>query len=509
MINALMGIDVGTTSTKAVIFNEQGIELARAASKPYHNLTPRPGWVEQDPEEIWAALLGAIGDAHQEAGKDVHITAISMAVQSGSLIIADDFGQPIYPLITWLDGRAEEIVTDWRDQGHQDWVKTLSGWSLYPSLCLPTIAWFKENQPALFSSAGKFLSLNDFLVNRLTGRMVTNPSNAGGMQLLEIQTGQWSQALIELAGTHKKNLSTILPSGQVIGEILPDICHQTGLQEHALLINGGHDQACTALGLGIINPGKWLLACGTAWVFTGVLDSLEMDHLPLTLDLNFHTAPDRWVLSQSLGGLGASFEWWMNKAYPQTEISPVNAGKEAISSLDNSSRAQMFSNLNREIIETHIDGELFFLPMTGGHDDPATTRRGGFLGLQLGHSRADLARAVMESAAYELRWALEPITASDLPIERFWMVGGAAQSPLWPAILADVTGIPIYLPQYDNWPALGAAILAGFGAGIYATLDQGMAVFKKDQSIIDPQPEMVDIYHRKFTEYKQFCHLYQ
>lgn len=497
MIKVLMGIDVGTTTTKAVIFNRQGRELARATSKPYHNLTPHPGWVEQDPEEIWAALLGVIHDVCQSVGKDVDITAVSMAVQSGSLIITDKVGQPIYPLVTWLDGRAEEIVTDWKAQGHQDWIKPLSGWSLYPSLCLPTIAWFKKNDPALFSSAGKFLSLNDFLVFRLCGRMVTNPSNAGGMQLVDISTGQWNQELLKLAGIGEENLSVIEPSGHEIGPILPAICHQTGLQERTILVNGGHDQACTALGLGIINPGKWLLACGTAWVFTGVLDSPEMANLPPTLDLNFHAAPNRWALSQSLGGLGASFEWWLNKAYASNP------------SQVNSTRTSMFTTLDKEIIHTHSDDQLFFLPMTGGHADPATTRRGGLLGLQLGHNRADLARAVMESAAFELRWALASVTASNLPVERLWMVGGAAQSPLWPAILADVTGIPISLPQYDTWPALGAAILAGFGTGEYSSLEQGLTVFQKDQTSIDPQPEMFETYQHSYSKYKQLCSTFQ
>ena len=528
MINALLGIDVGTTSTKAVLFDCQGVEMARASSSPYHNLTPKTGWVEQDPEEIWAALLDTIRSVTREAGNGVNILALSMAVQSGSLVITNADGEPLCPLVTWLDGRAEEVVNDWHTKGHQDWVKPLSGWSLYPSLCLPTIAWFKKNEPEIFASAGKFLSLNDFLVSRLTGKMVTNPSNAGGMQLVEINTGQWSSALLKLAGTNEANLSSIRPSGHVIGQIRSEICQQTGLPGHSVLVNGGHDQSCTALGLGIVNPGDWLLACGTAWVFTGVLDTPDMTKLPVSLDLNFHAAPERWALSQSLGGLGASFEWWMKKAYLQTEksaneitqknnaSSSVIARNEAISppsviARDEaiSTRLGAYSSLNREIMDTRIDQQIFFLPMTGGHDDPATTRRGGFLGLELGQNRADLARAIMESAAYELRWALEPVKASGLPIKRFWMVGGAAESPLWPAILADVTGIPISLPQYDNWPALGAAILAGYGAGIYPTLDQGMTVFNKELSTITPQSKVMKSYHQKYLKYKQLCHSYQ
>jgi xylulokinase len=319
---------------------------------------------------------------------------------------------------------------------------------------------------------------------RLTGELVTNPSNAGGMQLVDIRSGQWSDDLCDLAGIRADNLSRIQPTGAPIGAILPEICAQTGLTPGALLINGGHDQGCTALGLGIIEPGKILLACGTAWVFTGVLNAPDMDSLPSGLDLNFHAAPERWTLSQSLGGLGASFEWWMNTAYRAE------------------SRAATFAALDAELPQTRPDGELFFLPLTGGHDDPATTRRGGFVGLQLGHSRADMARAVMESAAFELRWALEPVLAAGLPIERLWMVGGAARSPLWPSILADVTGLPIRLPEYDNWPALGAALLAGHGLGAFASLEEGLARFQKSHGDVEPQTDMQETYQRAFENYR-------
>ncbi|PKO15494.1 MAG: hypothetical protein CVU39_11315 [Chloroflexi bacterium HGW-Chloroflexi-10] len=495
MVDGLLGIDVGTTSTKAVLFDTSGRELASACSQPYHNVMPLSGWVEQDPEELWLAVLVTIQGVVAQSKETVNVKAICMAAQSGSLIPADSSGNPVYPLITWLDGRAEEVVNDWKIRGYQDWVKPLSGWSLYPSLCLPTIAWLKKNNPDVFSAARIFFSVNDFLVFRLTGKMITNPSNAGGMQLVDIQTGQWSEELCQLAGIKIENLSKMTPAGEIIGEVLPEICHKTGLTSGTVVVNGGHDQGCTALGLGIIDPGKMLLACGTAWVFTGVLTSADMTSLPATLDLNFHTVPNRWTLSQSLGGLGASFEWWINKTY--------QTGNESFS------RSKMFTELNLEMAQTKIDPDLFFLPLTGGHDDPATTRRGGFIGLQLGHSRADMARAIMEGSAFELRWALEQVLEANIPIEKLWMVGGAAQSPLWPQILANVTGIPIGLPEYDHWPALGAAILAGCGIGAFTNLIQGLENFQKSQKEIEPEIGMTSLYNRAFFNYQRICTLYR
>jgi xylulokinase len=501
MSDALLGLDVGTTSTKAVLFDLEGKELARASSNPYHNYSPQPGWVEQDPEEIWQAVVDTLTMIMQQSSGSVQVRAISMAAQSGSLLPANKLGEPVYPLITWLDGRSEKLVADWKKAGIQEKVKPISGWSLNPGLCLPTIAWLRQHNPEVFWRTAHYFSVNDFIAHRLTGTFISNPSNAGGMQLIDLQSGGWSEELCELAGIHSGMLSDLQPSGSIIGEVTPDVCQQTGLNPGIVLVNGGHDQVCTALGLGINDSGKYLLACGTAWVFTGILSSPAMSALPPTLDLNFHAYPQRWTLSQSLGGLGASVEWWLNRAWQGVGID---------TSPQHVSRQEKFKTLNQELAETSANHDLFFLPMTGGHDDPSTTRRGGFMGLDFNHTRAEMARAIMESAGYELRWALDAVRMADQPIEQLWMVGGAAQSTVWPEILADITGLPILIPEYDNWPALGAAILAGVGSGLYPDLDTALENFIKPGRVILPSSPDRNDYGTGFSKYKELikqCHL--
>ena len=490
MIKTLLGLDVGTTSTKAVLFDLAGKEVARTISPPYRNHTPHPDWVEQDPEEVWQAVLTAVRGVMTQVEGEVHVKALCMAAQSGSLLPADANGEPVYRLITWMDGRTEELVRQWRNEGIQEQVKPISGWSLYPGLCLPTIAWLRRHDPEIFAAARHYFSVNDFIAYRLTGQYCTNPSNGGGMQLVDIKTGQWSDPLCTLAGITPDKLSPLQPTGAVIGEIKPDLCNTTGLPQGTVLVNGGHDQGCTALGLGVTSPGKLLLACGTAWVVTGVTDSADMSQVPDALDLNFHPAPHRWTVSQSLGGLGASLEWWINQAWQG-----VN---------DRASRKDIFAALDIELAQTESASDgLFFMPLTGGHDGPATTQRGGFVGVQLSHTRADMARAVMESAAFELRWALAAIEQAGMPVDKLWMVGGAAQSPHWPAILANATGRSICLPQYDNWPALGAAILAGIGVGVFESIDEGLKRFQKPAQVILPDEALRSLYDVSFASYKQ------
>jgi len=486
MRQALLGLDIGTTSTKGVLFDLDGQELARAVSSPYTNHTPKPGWVEQDPEEIWDAVLAVLKEITSRVASQFHIHGICMAVQSGSLLPADEKGEPVYPLITWMDGRTEKLVDRWLEDGVQDWVKPLSGWSLYPGLCLPTIAWLKENDPDTFAASRHFFSLNDFITFRLTGERVTNPSNAGGMQLVDIHTAAWADALCDLAGINPSKLSELQPSGKVSGSIKPEVCSATGLPEEAVLINGGHDQGCTALGLGIIDPGKLLLACGTAWVFTGVSRSPERSRIPDTLDLNFHVLPDRWTVSQSLGGLGASLEWWINQAWE-------------------GERGARFRALDLEMASVEPNSSLFFLPLTGGHDDPSTSRSGGFLGLRLNHSREAMARAIMESAGYELAWALEAVVEAGMPVSGLAMVGGAANSPYWPAILANCTGIPIEKPAFDSWPALGAAVLAGLGLGLFGNAESALETFQKAAETVVPDKEFTVFYVDTANRYRKAC----
>lgn len=487
-MDALLGIDVGTTTTKAALFDLNGIEIARFAAPPYHNYTPKPGWVEQDSEEIWQAWLTAVRHIIAQVGDKATIRAICMAVQSGSLLPANAAGEPVYPLITWMDGRSAELVQQWQAAGLQEQIRPHNGWSLYPAFCLPAIAWLRQHDPATFAAARRFLSLNDFLALRLTGQLVTNPSNGGGMQLVDIQSGQWSEAICQLLGITPAQLSPIQPSGSIIGPLLPDVCQATGLTEGTLLVNGGHDQGCTALGLGIQAPGKMLLACGTAWVFTAVRDLLAMGEVPGAMDWNFQVGNGRYTISQSLGGLGAVMEWWLNQAYR-------GLGAE-------NGRQQMYATLNQELADTTPDPQLYFLPITGGHQDKGDQQRGHLHGLQLGHSRAHIARAIMESAAFELRWLLEPLQQAGMPTTQLWMVGGAAQSPHWPQILADVLGIPIHLPQYDNWPALGAAIVAGVGLGAFPNVADGLTRFQKPAQTIVPNGDRQMQYNEMFGRYK-------
>lgn len=488
---AILGLDIGTTSTKAVLFDLTGAELA-AAQYGYPIQTPQSGWVEQKPEDLWIAVIEAIRTVIDRAGPETHTLALALAAQSGSLIPSRRDGRPVYPAIIWMDGRTEDLVAQWRAGGIEAQVRQISGWSLSPGLCLPTISWLSRYRPDVFAAASHYFSVNDFITFGLTGRFCTNPSNGGGMQLVDIAAGQWSETLCDLAGISPAQLSPIHNSGEIIGKITPDIARLTGLAAETLVINGGHDQACTALGLGLTRPGTVLLACGTAWVVTTVIESPEVESVPPTINVSFHVAPGRWTAGQSLGGLGASLEWLVNQCWEGAGAPEVKA------------RADIYTALNNELIQAvPASPGLFFLPMTGGHRSPASVRPGGFIGLRVDHRREDMARAVLVGAAFELRWALDHIRQAGMTVDGLCMVGGAAQSPVWPALIASVTGLPLDLPGYKHWAASGAAILAGVGVGVFETVEAGQRRFRKPAQQVTPDKDLMSFYDEQFTTYQQ------
>jgi xylulokinase len=495
MSDMIIGLDIGTTSTKAVLFDLSGAELA-TAEQAYRLKTPHAGWVEQDPDSVWAATITVLRSIADRATDRNRILALGLAAQSGSLLPADSDGTPVSPIITWMDGRTEALVERWKQDGVEERVRRISGWHLYPGLCLPTIAWLRRHQPDTFAAAERYCSVNDFLVHRLTGRYCTNPSNAGGMQLVDITGGEWSPEMCTLAGIDTNMLSPIRASGVTIGRLTAEVSRLTGLPSDTVVVNGGHDQGCTALGLGVTTPGRILLACGTAWVVTGVTESPDVDMLPDRLDMNFLPVPERWTVSQSLGGLGASMEWLLHQCWRSSD-SDSTAG-----------RTDRFATLDDELQGTTPGGSgLFFRPLTGGHSAPAGDQTGGVVGLRLDHTRADMARAVMEGAAFELRLALDQIRRSGMPITDMWMIGGAGQSSIWPDIVANVTGVPLTLPRYKHWPAVGAAILAGVGIGAFRTVEEGQARFQRAACQIEPRWDEMGIYDENLALYQKVAYL--
>jgi sugar (pentulose or hexulose) kinase len=299
---AVLGLDVGTTTVKAVVIGEDGRRKAVGVSAPIPLLSVGPGHAEQDPEAIWEA----VGQALREAGSAAHdIDAVAVAAQSGSLVALGPDGLPLGRLITWMDRRAEVIVEEWQRSGTAEVIRAISGWSAAPGLGLPLIAWMARFEPDTFAAARNFAGAGDLITHRLTGLWTTNPSNAAGLQLIDLKSAQWSAELCALAGINPDQLSSICSSGEIIGRLSREAAAATSLPEGIAVVNGGHDQTCAAFGLGITEPGQVMVGGGTAWVVTAATDKAWA---PPHLSINHHVVLGRFTVSKALGYLGAEVE---------------------------------------------------------------------------------------------------------------------------------------------------------------------------------------------------------
>ncbi|MFW6069511.1 MAG: xylulokinase [bacterium] len=486
-MDALLGLDVGTSATKAVLFDDAGQQLATAQHR-YPLQTPHPGWVEQDPEQVWQALVGAVRDVLQQVEhQPIRVRALAPATQSGSLILANGDGLPLYPMVTWLDTRAEEVVQQWQADGLEEMIWRRSGWHLNPGFPLPVLAWFRQQRPELLAAAERAMGLNDFILHRLCGSFVTDRSSASEMLLLDWQRAAWSETLCDLAGVSPQMLPAIRPSGVAVGRLSPAASAATGLPRETMVISGAHDQCCAAAAMGVTEPGQLLLAAGTAWVLTGVAARAAMDDVPPQMDLSFHAIPRRWTISQLLGGFGAVLAWWLRETGPTVE----NAEEQQ----------QLFAQLEAGLVDTAPGSrDLLFVPPGAGAQLPQRVRSGGFLGLRLDHRRADMARAVLEGIACEVRWALDSARQKGLPVDLLLMNGGATHSPAWAQIIADLGGVPLTLAPAAQWPARGAALLAGRGIGLWSESD--MPPGWAPSTRIPSRPDNHAAYEATFSRYR-------
>jgi xylulokinase len=486
MRDALLGIDIGTSAAKAILLDLDGREAA-AAGQSYPLLTPQPGWVEQDPETVWQALIRVLRDIVSQAS-GYRILSLALAAQAGSIIPAGLDGDPVYPMITWLDGRSQELMRQWQADGTAATIRRLSGWQPFAGLPLPSIGWLRRHRPDIHATADRYLGPADFLIHRLTGEFATDLSAASEMLLVDVKGGRWSEALCAIGGVDPSRQSQIGWAGRQVGEITAETAELTGLPAGTPVIAGGNDQPCAGLAMGMTAPGKVMLSTGTAWVMMSVVEAPSTESVPPWVNVYYHAVPGRWLQGQLVGGFGATVDWWLRQAWP----SPDPAGPP------------QYEPFNAAVEASPPGSQgLLFLSLNGPSQVLNPVPGGGFIGLELSHTRGDMGRAILEGCAYEVRWALDELRSARIAVGELWLAGGATRSPVWPRILADVSGAPIVLAGEADWAALGAAMLAGWGAGAFATLDEAIARLQPRVQRLAPNPALAELYAERLAAYQR------
>ncbi len=484
-MKAALGLDIGTTSVKAVALSAAGEVVAKASSPPLSLTAPESGWAVQSTDDLSAAVFSCLRELCGVLPEGTELVALSAAVQSGSLVVVGADGAALAHMTTWMDTRSAEVVARWDQDATGAMIRRVSGWSAQPGLGLAQLVWLCEHKPEAFRQAATFGSADDFAMSRLTGRWVTNPSNAAGMQLIDIGTGVWSPALCELAGVTTAQLSQLEPSGDQIGSITAGAAAATGLPLGLPVINGGHDQTCTALALGVDEPGRALLAVGTAWVLTTVVDADNLTSVPEEMNVSFHVVDGLRTTSRYLGGLGASMEWWISEARYGATVA------------DDAAR---YHELDAELATTTITIDSPYFLRTSDTDEAAARPGAGrFWPAGSDAHRTQRAIAIMEFAAFEVRTALAALPPSHRP-EALTAVGGATSSPGWAQIISDVCGLPVKVVPAHSWPAVGAALLAGRSRSLFEGRSRSDDPSNQlGSEVLEPSPASVSLHNDRYS----------
>jgi sugar (pentulose or hexulose) kinase len=446
----LLGLDIGTTNLKCIIVNDL-LEVVAFAESEYNITTPERGRAEQDPNEWWVVLGKVVREALKNLDEKSikEIVGISISSQGGTLVPVDENGQALYPAILWLDQRSKVQTDRLETEYGIDYFYLKTGWKLNAGLPLPKILWLRENEPEIFQKTFKFLNTSDYIVYKLTGKYLIDSSSACITMLYNLIKKQWDEDILSMIGISKEKLSEIVSPGEKVGNLTNEASKNLGLPKGIPIYAGGHDQFCVALGTGVINPGEVLLSGGTAWVLVSITDRIVFDTQNY-LALEEHVIPERWGILSSIPAGGASMKWL--KEILNREYKEIDEGVKDIMSKYNS---------------------LLFFPYLTGAGAPHWNLDylGTILGLRLEHNYRDIARSLMEGVGFEVLWTLGILKSLGLEPKDLRIVGGCTKSPIWPQIIANITGIDIIIPKISECGALGASILAGLGSGIFSSLE--------------------------------------
>lgn len=469
MTEYLLGIDVGTTGTKCILLRDDG-SIAAHAYAPLHLQAPAIGRSEQRAQDWWASLVHTVRETLAAAGVQAapQVRAICLSTQGGTMLPADRQGNPLGPAVVWNDTRCAQQQADLVRQLGPDYMYRVTGWPLMPGLNALQIAWLRQNQPDIFKKAAYFFSVADYLAYQMTGRAVVDLSNAGINQLLNIHTLSYDEKILDFAGIDAARLAVLVPSGQPVGHLTQAAAQALGLSADVLLVAGAHDQYAACLGAGMTSPGDILIGSGTAWVVTALQSKPDLSK---GFAQSLAAAPGQWGSLVALSSGGVCLDWLMLQ---------VLANQGTAAKVD-------YEQLNEQVTKSAptAGGLMFFPYFTGAFPLPLDGMRATFAGLDLSHGRYDLARAVMEGVGYHIAWVLEYFRSAG-NCGKLILSGGATKSPVWRQMIADMANMPVYVPQQADLPCVGAAILAGTGSGLFASIGQGIEKAVAKPVVLEP-----------------------
>ena len=479
-MGVLLGIDLGTTGCKAVVYDQDGTLLGESYLE-YGLITLSATMIEQDAEAWWNLTCRAIHMALDAANVDRRaVQGLSISSQGISFVLLDKQGRLLGNAINWLDSRASEESAAILDRYAAERLFEITGKRAAPFYVLPKLLWLRQHRPDLWGQTHKVLMGHDYLVYRFCGACVTDHSMAGGTLLYDLQRLDWSPELLETFQIPPGVLPTIQWSGTPVGTLRPQVAESLRLRANTVVAVGGQDQKCAALGAGI-QDGTATLSLGTASAIVQVMDRPLVDRQMRVPTFTFVT-PKRWVLEGVIGTGAGSLRWYRDTVCPGVPYPELDAGAQAVAH--------------------GSDGALFYPHLSGaGSPHWRSQARGTFYGLSLATTRAHLTRAVLEGVAYQIRENLAVTQSLAGPVERAIVFGGGAKSAIWQEIIGDVINRPLAWTPTVETANLAASMLAGLGCGVFPTLEDARQAMVGDVKSRAPDPDGVRLYNELYEEY--------
>jgi len=492
----LLGLDVGTTGTKALLIDESGAIVARAVSE-YELATPHPNWAEQDPADWWQATCQTIQSVLAEA--DVagdEVAGLGLSGQMHGSVFLDENDQVIRPAILWCDQRTAEQC-EWITErvGAEDVVAETCN-PVLTGFTAPKIIWLRQNEPANYERLRKVLLPKDYIRFLLTGEYATDVSDASGTSLFNVPQRCWSDLILERIDLPYEMLPQVYESPEVTGQVSKIAAEVTGLAAGTPVVGGGGDQAAGAVGNGIVTTGVFSSTVGTSGVVFAHLDEPLLDK-QLRTHTFCHAVPGKWHVMGVVLSAGGSFRWLRDNLCRHEIAQSKESGRDP------------YEYMTEAAADVPPGAEgLIFLPYLTGERTPYANpnAKGVFFGLTLRHTRAHMIRAVMEGVAFAMRDSFEIIRAMGVEAAQIRASGGGARSKLWRQIQADVTGQAHCTINVDEGPAFGVALLAGVGTGIYANVPEACSATITVVDELAPSPAQTQLYEGYYRLYQE---LYQ
>ena len=489
MEEALLGIDIGTSSGKVGIFDRYGRILASGTVR-FSTVRREADQVEQDPEEWWGLTSRLIRELlDSEAMRDVRVCGVGVDAQGWSMIPVDTKGNMLFPNMIWMDTRSEDICRRYRREIGDDRIFEVCGNQLGGGYSLPKILWLREWYPDIFEKIHTVLQANSYIVYRLTGRFTQDVCQSYAYQCFDNRRGDWDRDLMHAFGLSEQLFPEISPCDAVVGTVTKKASELTGLKEGTPVVAGGLDAACAALGIGVIADGEAQEQGGQAEGMSICTGSYAADP---RLILSRHVVPGYWLLQGGTVGGGGAVDWARNLFLSSEAEKPT-----------------VYAEMDRMSASVPAGAEgVVFLPYMRGERSPIWDpyAKGVFYGLDFSKTRAHMIRAVQEGIAFSLRHNLEVAERAGCKVDTLWAAGGSAKSGHFLQIKADITGKKMCVAASDMGAAQGAALLAGVGTGFYSSYKEAKEQVVHLDRTFAPRREEQAVYDVRFGQYLE---LYQ